>query len=68
MSKLSNHVVPSAEKNGWTIKKAGRTNTTSSFERKKDAIKYARELSKSEKTELYIHKRNGIVQTKYSYI
>ena len=24
--------------------------------------------NKSEKTELYIHKRNGIVQTKYSYV
>ncbi|MBP6235630.1 MAG: DUF2188 domain-containing protein [Saprospiraceae bacterium] len=68
MTKLSNHVVPSAEKNGWTIKKAGRTNNISSFVRKEDAIKFAREMSKSEKTELYIHKRNGIVQTKYSYV
>lgn len=61
MTKLSNHVVPSAEKNGWTIKKSGITNTISSFGSKEEAIKYAKELSKSEKTELYIHKRNGIV-------
>ncbi|MBK7809121.1 MAG: DUF2188 domain-containing protein [Saprospiraceae bacterium] len=50
------------------MKKAGRTNNISSFVRKEDAIKFAREMSKSEKTELYIHKRNGIVQTKYSYV
>ncbi|HMR88083.1 MAG TPA: DUF2188 domain-containing protein [Saprospiraceae bacterium] len=52
MTKLSNYVVPSAEKNGWTIKKAGRTNTTSSFERKEDEIKFVRELSKSEKNRI----------------
>jgi len=67
MTKLSNHVVPSAEKNGWTIKKAGKLTNISSFEKKEDAIRFAREMSKTEKTELYIHKRNGIVQAKYSY-
>ncbi|MBD0285394.1 MAG: DUF2188 domain-containing protein [Flavisolibacter sp.] len=63
--KSTNHVVPSSS--GWSVKKSGAAKASKSFETKDEAIKYGRELSKNEKTELYIHKKNGMVQEKNSY-
>ena len=67
MSKKSNHVVPSIQTGGWTVQKSGSERASRSFDRKEDAIKYGRILSRKEKTELYIHKRNGTIQTRNSY-
>lgn len=67
MSKKSNHVVPSSERGGWAVKKSGSATATKSFNRKEDAIKYGRELSRNEKTELYIHKKDGRIQDRSSY-
>lgn len=67
MSKRSNHVVPSDERGGWAVKKSGSTRVSKSFDRKEDAIKYGRELSRKEKSELYIHKKDGRIQDRNSY-
>lgn len=67
MEKKSNHVVPSNEKSGWAVVKSGSTMASKSFNRKEDAVKFGRELSKKEQTELYIHKRNGSVQDRNVY-
>lgn len=67
MVKKSNHVIPSNEQGGWAVKKAGSIRVSRSFENKEEAIKYGRELSKRESTELYIHKRNGLIQERNSY-
>lgn len=67
MPKKSNHVIPSKEKGGWAVKKSGSTRASKSFDRKEDAIKYGRELSRKEKTELYIHKKDGRIQDRNSY-
>lgn len=67
MSKKSNHVVPSRKDGGWAVKKAGAIRASKKFERKLDAVKYARELSRSEQSELYIHKRDGTIQNRNSY-
>lgn len=67
MKRRSNHVVPSNERGGWTVKKSGSTRASKSFERKEDAVRYGRQLSKREKTELYIHKRDGTIQERNSY-
>jgi len=66
MSK-SNHVVPSKAKGGWAVKKLGATRASKSFKIKDEAVKYGRKMSKSEKTELYIHKKDGTIQNRYSY-
>lgn len=66
MIKRSNHVVPS-KSSGWSVKKSGSSRASRNFETKDKAVEYARELSKSEKTELYIHKQNGMIQNKDSY-
>ncbi len=63
----SNHVVPSKAKGGWAVKKSGASKPLKSFRTKAKAIEYGRSISKSEKTELYIHKRDGTIQNRSSY-
>lgn len=67
MSKKSNHVVPSRKKDGWAVKKSGSTRATKKFRTKDEAVKFGRELSKKEKTELYIHKKDGKIQDRRSF-
>ncbi|MGQ3015257.1 MAG: DUF2188 domain-containing protein [Flavobacteriales bacterium] len=66
-TKRSNHVVPS-KSSGWVVRKTGAARASRTFGTKKEAVEYGRELSKTEKTELYIHKRNGMIQNKNSYV
>lgn len=66
MVKRSNHVIP-VKSSGWAVKKTGASRATRKFDLKDKAIEYAIKLSKKEKTELYIHKRNGMVQNMNSY-
>ena len=63
--KKSNHVVPS--KSGWSVKKSGAAKASRSFDTKAQAVDYGKSLSKNERTELYIHKKNGMIQNKNSY-
>ena len=65
MAKKSNHVVPSAT--GWAVKKSGAARASRTFETKERAVSYGTELSRSEKTELYIHKKNGMIQDRNSF-
>jgi hypothetical protein len=65
MTKKSNHVVPSSSR--WAVKKSGSERASKTFDTKEQAVLYARELSKNEKTELYIHKTNGMIQYRNSY-
>jgi hypothetical protein len=65
MAKKSNHVVPSTS--GWSVKKSGADRASKIFDTKDKAVEYGRELSKNEKTELFIHKSNGMIQDRNSY-
>lgn len=65
MAKKSNHVIGSST--GWAVKKSGATKASKTFETKEKAVSYGIQLSKAEKTELYIHKKNGMIQNKNSY-
>ncbi len=64
MAKKSNHVVPSS---GWSVKKSGSVRASRTFDNKQNAVIYATELSRSEKTELYIHKKIGMIQNRNSF-
>ena len=66
MSKKSNHVVPSS--NGWAVKKSGSDRASKIFDTKEQAVVYGRALSMHEKTELFIHKSNGMIQHRNSFI
>jgi uncharacterized protein YdaT len=67
MARKSNHIVPSSQKGGWTVKKSGSIRASRSFNTKDAAIKYGRELSKKEHTELFIHRKDGTIQNRNSY-
>ncbi|SDS19686.1 hypothetical protein SAMN05216503_2284 [Polaribacter sp. KT25b] len=60
------HVVPNPD-GGWDSKKGGAERASKHFDNKQDAVDYSRELSKKQKTELVIHKKDGKIQRKDSH-
>jgi hypothetical protein len=65
MSKKGQHVVPSD--NGWALRKAGSAKVTRTFATQTEAIAAAIKIAKNQKTELYIHGRNGRIRERNSY-
>jgi len=62
----SHHVVPDPN-GGWNIKKGGSKRISGHFDTQKEAIDKAREISRNQNTELYIHRRDGRIQEKDSH-
>lgn len=65
MTKRNQHVVPRDD--GWAVHGAGAKRATELFDRKADAIDLAREISKTQGTELLMHGRDGKIQSKDSH-
>lgn len=59
------HVVPAGDK--WGIKGEGNSRLTSTFDRQSDAIAAARQISKNQHSELFIHGRNGQIRERDSH-
>ena len=59
------HVVPNGD--GWGIKIDSGTKSIKNFATKKEAVDYAREVSRNQKTELFIHGMNGKIQSRDSH-
>ena len=66
MSKKSRHVVPN-KNDGWSVRKSGASRASKVFETQREAIDYAKNQAKKEKSELYIHKKDGTIRQKNSY-
>ncbi|UQY43315.1 DUF2188 domain-containing protein [Mixta hanseatica] len=66
MSVKSQHVV-SNSKGGWDVKKSGADRASKHFDTQAEAIKWATELAKNQKSELYVHGRDGKIREKNSY-
>jgi len=62
----STHVVPS-KNGGWDIKQAGAQRSSGHHDKKADAINRAREISRNQGTELYIHNKDGKIGQKDSH-
>jgi hypothetical protein len=60
LEKKSNHVIPTSA--GWVVRKTGAARAIKVFKTKELAIVYGRTLSKAEKSALYIHRQNGMIQ------
>ena len=60
------HVVPDKD-GGWNIKSSGATRSSGHFDRKTDAVKRAREISRNKKSELVIHNKDGKIAQKDSH-
>ena len=63
----SYHVIP-APIDGWSVKKAGAHRATRHFDTKKSAVKWARVISRDKNTVLYVHRKDGRVAERYSYV
>jgi len=63
MANRSYHVIANPD-GGWNVVKAGSERATKHFETKKAAIEYAREVSKNRHSDLFIHKKDGMIQKK----
>lgn len=66
MAKNSQHVIPNPN-GGWSVKKGGASRATKVFDTQKQAISFAREVSRNQGSELYVHRRNGTVRSKDSF-
>lgn len=59
------HVLP--KDNGWAVKKAGANKNTKVFSKQSDAIKYAKDIAKNHKSELFIHSKTGRIRERNTY-
>jgi uncharacterized protein YdaT len=65
MSKPTQHVVQHPE--GWAVRKSGSDRVTEVFNTQKEAIDRAREISKNQETEMFIHGRDGRIRERDSF-
>ena len=65
MSRKAQHVVPRDGK--WAVRKTGADRVTRRFDTQREAIELARELSQKQKTELYIHGKDGRIRERDSF-
>ena len=66
MASKSYHVIPAID-GGWAVTKEGAHRASRTFETKESAVEWARELSRTRGTELYIHKQDGRIADHFSY-
>lgn len=60
------HVTPHPD-GGWQIKGEGNSRATRRTETQQEAIDIAREISRNQQSELFIHGRNGQIRERDSY-
>jgi len=65
MTKAGQHVVPSGSK--WSVRKAGASRASGTFDTQKEAVARARDVAQKQKTELFIHGRDGRIRERNSY-
>lgn len=66
MAKTGQHVVRSSS-GGWAVKKAGSSRATSTHSTQAEAIEAGTRIARNQKTELYIHGRDGRIRERNSY-
>jgi uncharacterized protein YdaT len=59
------HVVPNGDK--WSVRRAGASRASGTFATQQEAIERAKEIAQNQKTELYIHGRDGRIRDRQSY-
>ena len=64
--KPGQHIMRSSN-GGWAVKKEGATKASKVYDTKDEAIKHGTEIAKNQKTELYIHRKDGTIQNKNSF-
>jgi hypothetical protein len=60
------HVVPKGD--DWAVRREGASKPGKVFENKQDAVDHGRDAAKKqEPSQLIIHKKDGTIQTEYTY-
>lgn len=59
------HVIPHAE--GWAVKGAGNERVSSIHQTQRSAISAARETAIRQKSEMFVHGRNGQIRERNTY-
>jgi hypothetical protein len=65
MSGKGQHVVPRGD--GWAVRRSGSDRVTRTFGTQREAIAAARALARSQRGELYIHGRDGLIRERESF-
>jgi hypothetical protein len=65
MTKPGQHVVPNGSK--WSVRRAGASKASRTFATQGEAIAKARDNARKQKTELFIHGRDGRIRERDSY-
>lgn len=65
MPRKEHHVVPTDD--GWNVNKGGGEKAIKNFDRKQDAVDYARQISRNQESELIIHRKDGTIQDSDSH-
>jgi hypothetical protein len=65
MPKKGLHVSPRGGK--WSVRRTGASRATKIFDTQSDAITEARKIAKNQRTELYIHGRDGRIRERDTY-
>jgi hypothetical protein len=66
MTKKYRHVVAHSS-GGWSVRRAGASRASRIFSTQADAVRYGTEIARRERTDLYVHRRDGTVEKKNSY-
>ena len=66
MSKKAQHVMQS-EGGGWRVHRSGASRASRTFATKSDAVRFARGVAKNEGSDVYTHRRDGMIAQKDSY-
>ncbi len=65
MSKRNQHIVPHEE--GWAVRGAGSQRATSLHRTQREAIDAGREVARNQRTELFVHGRDGRIRERESH-
>lgn len=66
MAKKIHHVVHN-KLSGWDVKKGGGVKSIKHFEKKQEAVNFARQISINQQSELIIQKKDGKIQNPDSH-
>lgn len=67
MSKRNPHVVPRSDVNGWAVQREGAGRASSLHDTQAEAIAEGRRMAQNERSELFIHGRDGRIRDRDSF-
>jgi len=62
MARKTHHVVPNKKRGGWDVMKENGKRAIKHFEKRHEAISYAKEMSENQGSILVLHRKDGSVQ------